>query len=173
MNTLQIISCCLSLIEAVLIEVPELTQETVTTIDTIGVPRLRLFYRTQEHLVETQGVSTILLDNHIWVHYVEHRLRHFLNRPTTDIFAILEDELSMLVLRSPSLEGLDVEHISADNVHIHMDRCYLLVVVLQVQTHELTLVCSLVLDTIHEVRASLNHTLIHEFLEGLILTRIT
>ena len=52
-----------------------------------------------------------------------------------------------------------------------MDRCGG-VLVFQSKAHKLTLVGTLVLDTIDEVGATLNHTLIDEFLEGLVLAGI-
>ena len=67
---------------------PELLQESVTAVYAVGVPRLRLLHRTQEHLVQTQGISTIFLDNHIRIDHVEHRLRHLLDGPSALILAV-------------------------------------------------------------------------------------
>ncbi len=155
---------------AVLVEqAPELLQEAVATVDTVGIPRLACLHRTQEHLVETQGVSTVLLDNHIWVHHVEHTLTHLLDSPTADVLAILQDELGVSVFRSPSLECLDVELVVAYDVHIHMDRSYV-IVLLQVQAYEYrSLVVVVAVDAIYEVGATLDHTLVHQLLERLFL----
>ena len=46
------------------------------------------------------------------------------------------------------------------------------IIVLQAEADEFTLVGTLVLDTINEVRTTLNHTLVHELLEGLVLARV-
>ena len=171
MYTLEVLWSSLALIESVLIEVPELAEETVTAIDTIRIPRLRLLYRTQEHLIETQGISAVFLNDHIRIDHIKHRFRHLLNSPSALVLAILENKLSIVIFRTPSLESLDVENISRNNVHIHVNRCRG-VLILQTKANELTLIGTLVFDTINEVTAPLNHTLIDEFLEGLVLARI-
>ena len=150
MYTLEVLWSSLALIESVLIEVPELAEETVTAIDAVGIPRLRLLYRTQEHLVETECISTIFLDDHVRIDHIEHGLRHFLDSPATLVLSVFEDELSILILWTPSLEGLNVEHISANNVDINMDRCRG-VLIFQSEANELTLVGSLILNTIDKV----------------------
>ena len=53
-------------------EVPEFFQETVYTVNTIGIPRFGLFYRTEEHFVHTQGVGTVFFDNHVGIDYIVH-----------------------------------------------------------------------------------------------------
>ena len=152
-------------------EVPELLQEAVATVDTVGVPGFRLLHGTEEHLVETQGVGTVLLDNHIRIDDVEHRLRHLFDGPAALVLTILKNEFGIAILRTPSLEGLNVEHVSRDDVHIDVDRRRG-VLVLQAEADELTLVGTLVLDAIHEVGAALNHTLIDQLLERLVLARV-
>ena len=141
----------------------------MATVDTVGIPRLACLYRTQEHFVETQGISTILLDNHIWIYHVEHTLRHLLDGPSADVLAILQDELSVLILRAPSLECLDIQYIVAYDVYIYVDRSYV-VILLQVQTYEYrSLVVVIAVDAVNEVRATLDHTLVHQLLEWLFL----
>ena len=85
-----------------------------------------------------------------------------------DIFSIAHPQI---YFRTPSLEGLDVEHVGRNYVHVDVNRrrC---VLVFQSEADELALVLTLVLYTIDEVRASLNHTLIDEFLEGFVLAAI-
>ena len=92
-------------------EAPELLEEAMYTINTVGVPRLGLLDRAQEHLVESQCISTIFLDDHIRVDHVEHGLGHLLDRPSADVLAILQDELRIVVLRTPLLEGLNIQYI--------------------------------------------------------------
>ena len=170
---LQVLWCSSTLVESILEEVPELFEEAVTTVDTVCVPRLTLLNRTQEHLVKTQGVGTILLNNHIGVNHVEHRLRHFFYCPSADVLTIFEDKLGIVIIWTPSLECLDIENISRYDVYIYMDRSSLLVVLSQVQANKLTLIGTLVLDTINEVRATLNHTLVNQLLEWLVLAAVT
>ena len=123
----------------------------MATVDTVGIPRLAGFYRTQEHFVETQGISTILLDNHIWIHHVEHTLRHLLDSPSADVLAIFQDEFSVLILRAPSLECLDIQYIVAYDVYIYVDRSYV-VILLQVQAYEYrSLVVVIAVDAVNEV----------------------
>ena len=112
MYALQVLCSSLALIKSILEEVPELLQEAVATVDTVGIPRLTLLNRTQEHLIEAKCVGTILLNNHIRINNVEHRLRHFFDSPTALVLTILQNELCILVVRAPSLESLDVENIS-------------------------------------------------------------
>ena len=142
----------------------------MATVDTVGIPWFRLFYRTQEHLIEAQGVGTILLDNHIRVDHIEHRFRHLFDGPSADVLTILENELSLLVFRTPSLESVNIQYIVGYDVDIHMDRSSL-VFILQTEADEFTLVTPL-LYSVNEIRATLNHTLVHQFLERLVFTAI-
>ena len=161
----------LSIVASIAIEqAPELLQEAVTTVNTVCIPRLRLLHRTQEHLIQTQGVSTILLDNHIRIDDVVHRLRHLFYCPATNVLAIFENELSIVVFWTPSLKCLDIKYIGTNNIDVYVDGGSD-VVVLQTEADELTLLGPL-LYSIYEVRATLNHTLINQLLEGLILARI-
>ena len=146
-------------------EAPKLLEEAVYTVNTIGVPRLGLLDRAQEHLIETQGVGSIFLDNHIGVDHVEHRLRHLFDCPSADVLAILQDELRIVILRSPLFEGIHVEHVIADNIDIHMDRSHLIILLEVVGDKGVGAV-----DAIDEVRSSLDHTLVDELLKGLLLT---
>ena len=170
---LQVLGCSSALVESILEEVPELLQEAVTAIDTVGIPRFTLLNRTQEHFVKTQGVGTILLYNHIGINHIEHRLRHLFDSPTTDVFAIFEDELSIVIIWAPSLKGLNIQNISRYDIYIYVDRSGFLIVASQVQAYELTLIGTLVLDTIYEVRTTLNHTLVNQLLEWLVLAAVT
>ena len=84
----------------------------MTTVYAVCVPRLGLLHRTEEHLVEAKGVGAKLLDYHVGVHYVKHRLGHLLDSPAADVLTlIVKDKLSVIVLRSPSLECLNVEYV--------------------------------------------------------------
>ena len=53
-------------------QVPQFLQEAVHTVDTVGVPRLALLQRTEEHFVKTQCVGTISFYNIVWIHNIEH-----------------------------------------------------------------------------------------------------
>ena len=53
-----------------------------------------------------------------------------------------------------------------------MDRSNI-ILVFQAEAHELTLISTFVLDTIDKVTSALNHTLVHQFLERLVLARVT
>ena len=85
----------------------------MTTVYAVGVPRLGLLHRTEEHLVEAKGVGTKLLDYHVGVHYVKHRLRHLFDSPATHVLTlVIEHKLSIIILRSPCLESLNVEYVA-------------------------------------------------------------
>ena len=148
-------------------EHPQFLQEAVATVDSVGVPRLACLHRTEEHFIKTKGVGTETLHNHIWVHHVEHGFRHLLNGPATNVLAIFEDELCRLIFWSPSLECLHVEHIVLHDVHIHVDRCHVIFLA-EVVAHKGVRV----LDAIHKIRTTLNHTLVDELLEWFFLAAV-
>ena len=102
-------------------ETPELLEEAVTTVNTIGVPRLAGFNRPEEHLIEAQRISAIVLDDIVGIDHVVHALRHLFDSPSTDIFAVFEDKFGIVVFRTPLLESLGVEDIVLDQVHPHVD----------------------------------------------------
>ena len=139
--------------------IPQFLQETVHTVDAVGVPRLAGFNRTEEHFIEAKCVGTVALYNHIRVHHVEHRLRHLLNSPTTNIFSLFKNKFGIFKFWSPCAEFVDVEHIVAHNVHIHVNRRNI-IFIFQIQAHESVGV----FDTVHKVTAALNHTLVEKFL---------
>ena len=124
-------------------------------VDTISVPRLTLLKRTKEHLVQTERVGTIALDDHIGVDDIVHRLTHLLDGPSADVLAILEDEVSRSVLGAPSTESFKIELIVVDDIHIHMDRGRV-VLILEAEGDE----GIRVLDAVDEVGAALDHPLI-------------
>ena len=107
---------------------PELLQEAVAAVYSVGVPRLALLYRTEEHLVETQRVGSVFVYNHVGVDNVEHRLRHLLYSPSAHILAVFEDEFGVVVFGAPCLECLCVEHIAVNNVYVNVYRCYVILV---------------------------------------------
>ena len=78
----------------------------------------------------------------------------------------------MVVFGTPLAESIEIEHITMNNVHIHMNRCGL-IFVLQSKTHEYGCLRVVVaVDTIHKVAAALDHTLIDKTLEGFLLTAV-
>lgn len=64
--------------------------EAVHTVDTVRIPRLGLLYRTEEHLVHTQCIRTVFLNNHIGINDVEHGFTHLLHSPAADVFTIFQ-----------------------------------------------------------------------------------
>ena len=74
----------------------------------------------------------------------------------------------MLVVRTPLAESLNVENVVAYYIHVNVDRSNI-ILILKTNAYELTLVGTLVLDTINKVRATLNHSLVNQFLERLFL----
>ena len=188
MNALQWILWRLIIVEFLLIKLPELLQETETTIDTVRIPRLTCFYRTEEHFVKTEGICAILLNNNIWIDNVEHRLWHLLYRPTAfvgggcwvlgvDEFwwwcAIFEDEFSIVILWTPCLESLNIQYISMNNVDINMDRSSIILVFLPQADKYWCLWVVVRVDTINEVRASLDHSLVHQLFVWFLFTTAT
>ena len=143
----------------------------MAAVNTVGIPGLALLHRTEEHLVKAQRVGTVFLNNHIGIHHVEHRFRHLLDGPAADIFAVFSHKLSVVVFGAPCFEGLNVENIVGDNVHIHVDRCHVGVVILQVEAHKhgMSLLLAGHIVAVYEVGAALNHTLVHQFLERFFL----
>ena len=104
-------------------DVPYLSEETMTTVDAVCIPRLRLLQRTEEHFVKTQGVGTEILDNGIGIDNIVHRFAHLLHSPTADVFAIFENKFCIVILGTPCTESLNVELVILDNVNIDVKRC--------------------------------------------------
>ena len=59
---------------------------------------------------------------------IVHALRHFLDSPATDVFAILQDKLSILIFGTPFLERIHIELIVAHNIHVNMNGGYVVLV---------------------------------------------
>ena len=121
-------------------------------------------FGAEEHLVEAKGVGAVVLDYHVGVDDVVHRLRHFLDGPAADVLAVLEDEVCRSVLGAPGLEGFEVEDVVLHDVHIHMNGCDV-VLVFEAEGDEGVGL----LDAIDEVGAALYHALIDKLLEGFLL----
>jgi len=136
-------------------------------VDTVRIPRFALLERAEEHLVHTQRIGTVIFHDVVGIDNIEHRFGHLLDCPTADIFAILEDKLGIGKLRTPSPEGIQVEQVVAHDIDIDVD---LLRLVLIFQTQRDELVGSH--NTIDEIGTSLNHTLVHQFLEGFAFANI-
>ena len=152
-------------------QTPELLQKAVTTINSVGVPRLTLLHRTKEHLVKTQRIGPVVLNDEVGVYHVVHTLRHLFYGPTAHILVVFEHKLGILIFGSPCAEGLNVQHITMNDVHIHVYGRNL-VLVFQSQRHEERCLITLAfgsLHTINKVTAALNHTLINQLLERLIV----
>ena len=141
----------------------------MTAVNAVGVPWLRLFYRTEEHLVQTQCVSTVFLYYHVGIDDVEHRLRHLLNSPSAYILSVFQYKFGIVVFRSPCLEGIDVENVVLHDVDINVYWSSL-VLVFQTCRHEYgSLGVVVAVYAIYKVGAALYHTLVYEFLEWLFL----
>ena len=128
----------------------------------VGVPWLREFYWAEEHLVHAEGVGTELIDNHVGVDDVEHGLGHLLDRPSTYVFAIFEDELGGGEVGTPCFEGLGVEYVGRDDVDVDVDWGDVVLVLKAVGYEGVG-----VLDSVDEVATALNHALVDELLEWL------
>ena len=165
-------------------EVPELLEEAVATVDAGHVPGLRLLDGTQEHLVEAQRVGTILLTDVVGVHHIVLRLRHLLDGLIDNILALgIGDELSLLELRTPLTNLVDVKLLAVDGADVGIDGVGLLTVV------EVTVLLGLVvvallqevvadkaggaLQTENEARPALNHALVDQLAERLVLAGVT
>ena len=53
-------------------ESPQALEETVHAVDAVGIPGLACLNRTQEHLVQTQGVGTEAVHDVIGIDNIEH-----------------------------------------------------------------------------------------------------
>ena len=105
-------------------DVPYFSEETVTTIDAVGVPGFGLFQRAEEHFVQTQCVGTEVLDDGVGVYDVVHRLTHLFYCPSADVLAVLQNEFCVVVLGTPCAEGFDVKLVVLDDVYIHVQGCH-------------------------------------------------
>ena len=150
MESLEFLRCCLLVSNDETVTVvehsPYLLEEAVYAVDALGIPRLRLLERSEEHLVKTKCISTVSVADEVRIDYVEHRLRHLLDCPSADVLAILEDELCIRIVRHPSLERLKVETVVADDVHVNVDLSSL-ILILETERYE----CICTDDTIYEV----------------------
>ena len=147
----------------------------MATVDAVGVPWLALFHGSEEHLIEAERVGTITFYDHVGIDHVEHRFRHFLYGPSTDIFSILKHKLSIFIFRSPCLEGFDVEDVIGHDVDIHMDGRRVLVLVFESETDEdgMSFFLTGYVVTIDEVASSLDHALVDKFLEGFFFAAVS
>ena len=133
-------------------------------VNAVRIPWLRLLNRTKEHFIQTQCIRAILLDNHIWIHHVEHRLRHLLDCPTTNVLAILQDEFGVVIFRTPCLKCLDIQHIVRYDIYIHVERRHVILIFQIIRNKSIR-----VFDAINKVRTPLNHTLVNQLLEWFFL----
>ena len=152
---------------SVIEEPPELPQEAAHSVNALGIPRLGLLDRAEEHLVKSQGISTICVADIIRVDDIEHRLAHLLDRPAADIFPVFEDEFGIGIFRPPFSEELRVEPVVVDKVDVHVDFGGLIGVLESAGNEG---VCAH--NPVNEVGASLDHTLVDKLSERLILTDI-
>ena len=149
-------------------QTPELLEEAVYTVDTLGIPGFCLLDRAQEHLVQTQGICPIRIANLVRIHHIVHALGHLFNGPAADVLAVFQHKFRIFVVRTPGAEGLDIQFVVVHNVHIHMHGDGL-VLVLEARAHELVGAG----NQVHKVGASLDHALVDELAEGFVLAHIT
>ena len=164
-------------------QVPELLEEAVAAVNACYVPRLRLLDGAEEHLVETQRVGTVVVADVVGVHDVVLRLRHLFDGLTDDVFAFLvRDEFSLLEVGHPLANLLDVQFLAVDGADVRIDGVSLravvevavllgIVVVLRLQQVVADILIS-TLDAEDKARPSLNHTLVHQLLERLVLAAV-
>ena len=112
----------------VVIQLPELPQEAVHTVDTLGIPRLGLLHRAEEHLVKSQCISTIAVADIVRIDHIVHRLAHLLDSISADILPVLEDELGISELRTPFPERLNVKAVILHNIYVNVDFSRLILV---------------------------------------------
>ena len=95
------------------VELPKFLQEPVHPGNTGRVPWLCLFQWPQEHLVHTEGISTVSLTDVIRIHHVVFGFGHLLYlSPYFKGAIVFVNELSLLKLGAPFSEGLHIQHIS-------------------------------------------------------------
>ena len=143
----------------------------MTTINSVGVPRLTLLHRTKEHLVKTQCIGSVVLNDEVGIDHVVHTLRHLFDSPTAHILVVFEYKFGILIFGSPCAEGVNVQHVAMYDVHIHVYGGNL-VLVFQSQRHKERSLIALAfgpLYTINEVASALNHTLVNQLLERFII----
>ena len=56
----------------VIIQFPELSQEAVNAVDALGIPRLGLLHRDEEHLVKSQCISSVAVADIVRIDHIVH-----------------------------------------------------------------------------------------------------
>ena len=146
---------------------PHLLEEAVHTVDSLGVPRLALLQRAQEHFVEAESVGSVGVAYIVRIHHVEHRLAHLLHCTAADVFPVLKYELRVSIFRHPFFESLRVETVVVHQAYVRVDFCGL-VLVFQSEGNEGVGAY----DAVHEAGATLDHTLVDKLAERLLLADI-
>ena len=141
-------------------KIPEFFQEAVHAVDTVGIPRLALFDRSEEHFIEAQRIGSVTLYDVVGIDDVVHRFRHFFYGPAADVTAIFEYELGIFIVGPPVTESLDVENIVAYDVYIYVYGSRFVLTFEIVRDERIG-----VFDTVHKVGTTLYHTLIDELFE--------
>ena len=134
----------------------------------LGIPRFTHLHRAQEHLIKTEGVCAVIVADIIRINNVEHRFAHLFNGPSADVLAVLQNEFCAFIFRSPLLKGLNIQAVISYKVNVHVYLCGL-VIIFEIERYKG--IC--VLYPVYEVGASLNHSLVYQFLERLVLTYVT
>ena len=102
-------------------ETPEFLQEAVDSVNSLGIPRLALLDRSEEHFVETQGIGAVSIAYEVRIDDVVHTLAHLFYCPAADILSILEFKLRIGKFRSPGPEGIDIQLVVVYDIDIDMD----------------------------------------------------
>ena len=139
MQTFEIFFCCFFVRHAQIFtfeeEIPEAAQEASAAVHAVRVPWLTLIDRPEEHFVEAQSICTIFIDNVVRINHIKHRLRHFFDGPTADIFAIFQDKFSCTVFRTPRLKGFDIQDVVRHDIHVNVNRRHF-ILIFQTKTHK-------------------------------------
>ena len=147
-------------------QVPKPAQKTVYTVDAVRIPRFGKLQRPQEHLVQPKRICTVVFHNHIGIHHVKHRFRHLFDGPPANVLPVFQNKFSVLILGVPVAKSLHVQNIVMNNVYIHVYGRNI-VLIFKVQRDK----CVGLLNPVHKIASSLDHTLINEFPERLLLAR--
>ena len=116
-----------------------------------------MLQRPEEHLIQTERICTVTFHNVIGIYHVVHGLAHLFNSISAHIFAVIEHELGIGILRSPITESLYVKPVRLYNVDIHMYRCSV-ITIFESGRYK----CVGILYAIHEITASLYHSLVNQ-----------
>ena len=103
-------------------------EETGTAVNSVAIPRFALVYGTEEHLIKSQCIGSVTLNNHIGIYNIEHALRHLLYCPAANVFAVFKNKLRILVFGSPVSESLCIENVIGNNINVNVNGRYIILI---------------------------------------------